>query len=116
MNTPLSNSLRPRDFAMLLLASRDLRPRKRARDQRADTAGLDLKRSVLEKLADHDPEPGEFEAGLLRILEEIGPPLGPTRAIASMIHEEWQAACINPEWVAQLLSEAVGDKGRGGDT
>src|SRR5262245_56979742 len=115
MNASHFNPLRPRDFAVLVLASRDLRPRKRARDQRADTAGLELKRTVLEKVTELDPEPDELASVLLQIIEELGPPFGPTRAIASNIQDEWLAACINPEWVGQLLSEAVADKGRGGE-
>lgn len=101
------DSLRPRDLALLLLASGDLRPRKRARDQQADLAGLQLKRRVLECLAALDPDPADLEATLVRIVEEIGPPTGPTRAIAVTVHEEWQAACVAPEWVAHLLGEAL---------
>jgi hypothetical protein len=100
-------ALRPRDLALLLLASGDLRPRQRARDQMADLAGMEIKRRLLEKLADVDPEPEEFEATLLKAVEEIGPPFGPTRAVATVIRDEWQAAAISPEWVSQLLSEAV---------
>jgi hypothetical protein len=100
--------LRPRDLAVLLLASRELRPRQRARDQRADTAGLDLKRRILQRLVAQDPEPADIEAALLRITEELGPPAGPTRAIAGMIHEEWRAACASPAWVSKLLEDAVG--------
>jgi len=114
MNPQPDSPLRPRDFALLLLASRDLRPRKRARDQRADVAGLDLKRRVLERLAERDPEPGDMESTLLLIVEEMGAPFGPTRALAASIHEEWQAACVSPEWVALLLGEAVGDDKAGG--
>src|SRR5438445_2588988 len=109
-----SPALRPRDFALLLLASRDLRPRQRARDQRADLAGLDLKRRVLQGLADRDPEPADVQAALLGIVDEIGPPTGPTRAIATSIYDEWQAACISPEWVTLLLGEAIGDDKAGG--
>ena len=59
--------LRPRDLALLLLASRDLRPRQRARDQQADAAGLALKRRVLDRVAALDPEPAEFEAALVEL-------------------------------------------------
>jgi hypothetical protein len=99
--------LRPRDFAMLMLASRDLRPRQRARDQRADTAGLELKRRVLQQLADQDPEPADVATVLFRSIDEIGPPFGPTRALATMVYEEWQAACASPEWIGQLMAEAI---------
>jgi hypothetical protein len=109
-------TLRPRDLALLLLASGDLLPRQRARDQQADLAGLRLKRRVLERLAALDPEPAELEAVLLRIVEEIGSPTGPTRAIAAAVWEDWQAACVSPAWVAHLLAEATHERGtRRGD-
>src|SRR5262249_21750470 len=102
-----ADALRPRDFALLQLASGDALPRQRARDQQADRAGLQLKRQVLERLAAFDPEPAELEATLARIVEEIGQPTGPTRALAVLIRDEWQAACAAPEWVAHLLGEAT---------
>lgn len=100
---------RPRDLAELLLASRDLLPRQRARDQQADLAGMELKRDLLRKIAEFDPEPDDLEAVLLRAVEEMGPPTGPTRALAMSFREEWQAACAAPEWIAQLLAEALRD-------
>jgi hypothetical protein len=100
-------TLRPRDLALLLLASGDLLPRKRARDQEPDLAGLTLKRRVLDRLAALDPEPADTEATLLRIVTEIGPPTGPTRAIAINILEEWQTACASPELVSHLLALAT---------
>jgi hypothetical protein len=102
--------LRPRDLALLLLASRDLLPRKRARDQQADLAGLQLKRDMLSRLAALDPDPPpstELEAALVRIVEEIGTPTGPARAIAVSIREDWEAASTTPEWVAYLLDDAM---------
>jgi len=99
--------LRPRDLALLLLASRDLRPRQRARDQMADRAGMEIKRSILKRLVETDPEPEELDSMLVKMVDEIGPPFGPTRAVAAVIRDEWQAAAISPEWVSQLLSEAI---------
>jgi hypothetical protein len=99
--------MRPRDLAILLLASGDLLPRKRARDQQADRAGLDLKRRLLERLAALDPEPADLDAALLAIVEEMGPPAGPGRAVAGVVRDEWLAACASPEWVAHLLAEAT---------
>jgi hypothetical protein len=97
----------PRDFALLLLASGDTLPRQRARDQQADRAGLELKQRVLREVAAIDPEPDDFEAVLFGIVEEVGPPTGPTRAIALSVLEEWRAACLTPGWVEHLLGEAV---------
>jgi hypothetical protein len=104
--------LRPRDLALLLLASGDLLPRQRARDQQADRAGLQLKRCLLDRLASVDPEAHELEGALLRIVEEFGEPAGPTRALALSIVEEWQMACSTPEWVAQLLDQATNETDR----
>src|SRR5213595_852120 len=86
-------SLRPRDFALMLLASRDLRPRQRARDQQADTAGLALKRRLLEVVAARDPEPADLEAILTEAVLEMGPPPGPARAVAALVRDEWHMAC-----------------------
>jgi hypothetical protein len=99
--------LRPRDLALLLLASGDLLPRKRARDQQADCAGLDLKRRVLDALAALDPEPEDVEAALLAIVEDLGQPTGPARAIGLAVLEEWRTACATPGWVEQLLAEGL---------
>jgi hypothetical protein len=112
---PVPPPLRPRDFAVLLLSSGDAAPRQRARDQQADRAGLELKRFILNALAARDPEPADMEASLLAIIEDLGPPAGPTRAIAVALLEDWQAASATPTLVAHLLDEAVRDpetKGR----
>jgi hypothetical protein len=104
---PSPDFVRPRDLALLLLASGDLLPRQRARDQQADLSGMDLKRRVLEAVADRDPEPEVLEGHLLEVVEELGPPTGPTRSIAVSFLEEWQAACVSPEWIGHLLNEAT---------
>jgi hypothetical protein len=107
MNADQPAALRPRDLALLLLASRDLRPRQRARDQQADVAGLELKRRVLHEVAALDPEPADLEPVLAGIVAEMGEPSGPARAIATVVRDEWRMACCSPEWVGQLLAEAV---------
>jgi hypothetical protein len=111
MTRALPELLRPRDLALLLLASRDLLPRQRARDQQADLAGMQLRRQVLEGVVALDPEPNELDAALLRISNEMGKPSGPARALAAQFREEWQAACTTPGLVAHLLGEAVAAHG-----
>jgi hypothetical protein len=113
-STPGAEPLRPRDFALLLLASGDLAPRQRARDQQADSAGLGLKRRVLNALATRDPDPEDLEAALLAIVEELGPPTGPTRSVAVAVFQEWRTAVATPGWVAHLLGEAVRQPEEGG--
>jgi hypothetical protein len=101
------DSPRPRDLALLLLASGDMLPRQRARDQQADRAGLALKRQILERIVAIDPEPGALEETLVQIIRELSPPSGPARALAVQFREEWLAACAAPDWMAHLLGEAV---------
>lgn len=117
MTSDSSNLLEPRDFALWLLASGDVLPRKRARDQQADIAGLQLKRTILNRLIVRDPQPQEFELVLVEIIQEIGPPTGPTRAVATDIRDNWQLACSDPAFVEHLLGEALqqrSDRARGG--
>ena len=98
---------RPSDLALFLLASGEMMPRKRARDQQADIAGLELKRQVLHRLVAIDAEPDQLEAALFQIVEELGPPYGPTRAICTSIRDDWEAAALNPELTEWLIDQAI---------
>jgi len=102
-----SSSLRPKDVALLLLASGDLLPRKRARDQQSDIHGNALKSRILNELVVLDPDLEQLEATLEQIVERLGPPTGPTRAVAVSVLEEWRAACASPAFVEWLLAQAV---------
>ncbi|MFL5241924.1 MAG: hypothetical protein ACJ8FY_07430 [Gemmataceae bacterium] len=102
-----SELLRPKNLAILLLASGDMSPRQRARDQKADLTGMGLKRRVLQAVCELDPDPADLELTLMQIVDDLGPPTGPTRSIAAAFLEEWRTACASPEWVAQLLGEAA---------
>lgn len=101
------NTIRPSALALFLLASGDMLPRKRARDQQADIAGLELKRRVLDLVVSYDPEPQDLEPALLRIVGEIGPPHGPTRAVCASVRDDWDDAQASPEFVEWLIQEAV---------
>ena len=101
------NELSPRNFALLLLAADNRPPRQRARDQQADHTGRRLKRQVLERLEAADPEAADLEATLMQIVVEMGPPTGPTRAVAISVWEEWQAANANHDLIAHWLDTAV---------
>jgi hypothetical protein len=109
----MSDALSPRDFALFLLGSGEAAPRKRARDQQADAAGLELKRRLLAEVVARDPTADRFEAELLAIVDDFGPPTGPTRAVALGILEEWRFAATSPGWVPHLLGEAVTERGTG---
>lgn len=98
---------RPRDLALLLLASGDLSARQRARDQQADIAGSQLKRRVLQRLLELDPEVSDLARSLDQIVQEIGDPVGPTRAIAAAVLEEFEVAAHTPQLVEWLLHQAA---------
>jgi hypothetical protein len=100
--------LRPADWARLILASDDLLPRQRARDQQADIAGAALTRRVLERVAAVDPEPTRLANCLAQIVQEWNEPAGPVRAVARNIAEEFDATSRSPQFVEWLLERAVG--------
>jgi hypothetical protein len=103
----MRSDMRPSDLALFLLASGENQPRKRARDQQADIAGLELKRQVLDLLITADPEPAELEAALMQIVGQLGAPTGPTRAICGTIREEWETAALVPGFVEWLIEQAL---------
>ena len=62
---------------------------------------------MLDHVAAFDPEPEALDTTLADFIEGLGPPSGPARALAVEFREEWQAACVAPEWTAHLLHEAI---------
>ena len=107
---------RPRDLALLLLASSGEPPRRRARDQQADRAGMQLRRKILDRLADLDPEPEAIEPALAEIVRALGEPSGPARGVCALIREEWDQARLAPglwDWLkAEALAASRGDSNR----
>jgi hypothetical protein len=99
--------MRPRDLALLMLAAAGKPPRKRARDQKADAVGFDLRRQFLDRLVELDPDADQLEATLLGIISEMKSPQGPTRAIAANVRDEILAARDNPGVVELLIADAV---------
>jgi hypothetical protein len=100
-------TISPKDLALFLLASGDLLPRQRARDQQADLSGSQLKARVLNELVLLDPEPAGLEAALEEIVFAFGPPTGPTRGVALSIMDDWRSAEESPAFVEWLLEQAV---------
>src|SRR5918998_3074782 len=107
---------RPRDLALLLLATSGEPPRQRARDQQADRAGLELRRRILERLAHLDPEPEGIEPALAEIVHALGEPSGPARGVCALIREEWDQARLAPglwDWFrAEALAASRGESNR----
>jgi len=98
--------MRPRDFALLLLASGEFLPRPRFRNQTPDFFGLELKRRLLQSLVTLDPEASALEETLAHLIEEMGPASGPVRALALSFRDEFQEVPTNPQWIEHLQTEA----------
>jgi len=101
------HSLRPGDFARVLLAAGGDPPRARARDQQADMLGEAIKRRILNRLVMLDPEPDGLEVALLAIIEELGEPSGSNRAVCTTILQEWEMTRLSPAFWPFLLGQAM---------
>jgi hypothetical protein len=90
-----SAALRPADVCRALLAALEAsegRRRKRKRDQTPDAFGLGIKRDLLQRAVDEDPQADGFEAWLLEYPHTCGRPEleGPAMAMARAVFEEWR--------------------------
>jgi hypothetical protein len=96
VNTPSEKKIRPAAICGALLAALEAsegRRRRRKRDTTPDAIGLSIKRRLLERGAQEDPEPERFEQWLLNRALAIDADLassGAARAMARNIFEEWQ--------------------------
>ena len=99
-------TLRPGEFCRQLLGATDAsegRRKRRKRDTTPDAIGLAIKRDLLARAAEQDPEPDRFEAWLLEQTFRA-PASGPVRALCSEILAEYRHACADPNfrgWLAQ---------------
>lgn len=98
---------RPSDLARLWLAALGGPPRQRPRDQRADLAGIELLRALLDRLALLDPEPDAIEPALAEAAASLDGPDGPARALAAQVRDQWRAFHAAPATAAWLIAEAV---------
>lgn len=88
---------RPADVCRALLAALEAsegRRRSRKRDQTADTIGLAVKRTLLQKVVDDDPTADDFEQWLLDYPARCERPdlVGPATAMARAVFEDWRLA------------------------
>jgi hypothetical protein len=85
---------------LLALDASEGRRRRRKRDTTPDALGLSLKRQLLVRAVEADPEPDEFEAWLvercLARAEDVA--IGAVRAMAREIISEWRLAAASPEF------------------
>ena len=92
-----TESLRPADVCKALLAALEAsegRRQKRKRDQTPDTIGLSIKRSLLERVVQDDPDADGFEEWLLQYPNSCDTPQwsGAVFAMARGVLEEWRLA------------------------
>jgi hypothetical protein len=90
-------SVRPAQVCAALLAALEAaegRRRSRKRDQTPDGIGLAIKRDLLRRAVQDDPNPEAFEAWLLRRAQECSAPesAGAVTAMARSIFDEWNLA------------------------
>jgi hypothetical protein len=97
LSDPSAAELRPADVCRALLAALEAsegRRRSRKRDQTPDAFGLGVKRDLLRRAVEEDPSPDAFEAWLLDYPLTCDAPelVGPARAMARAVFEEWRLA------------------------
>ena len=110
--------IRPAQVCKALLAALEApegQRRRRKRDQTPDAIGLAVKRALLERAVEDDPEPEKFEEWLLNypqtyVAAELA---GPASAMARAVFDEWRLAHSLGEFKDWLdrgaPSEDVGD-------
>jgi hypothetical protein len=90
------DTLRPRQVCAALLSALQAaegRRRSRKRDQTPDAIGIGVKRELLARAVEDDPDPEAFEEWLLQYPERCVPELcGPATAMARAVFDEWRLA------------------------
>ena len=114
----MAAEIRPAQVCQALLAAlegAEGQRRKRKRDQTPDAIGLAVKRELLERAIEADPDPDAFEKWLLDYLPIGAAPdfAGSAAAMARAVFEEWRLAhCLGEfrVWLDQGAPSAdVGD-------
>jgi hypothetical protein len=95
-------------FLVKALEAAEGQTRRRKRDQAPDRLGLAIKRDLLERAAEANPAPTEFEGWLMRQIAEA-PDAGAVRAMCEQIFLEYRMARLQPELADWLASGAPSD-------
>jgi len=108
------NTFRPADVCRALLAALEAaegRRRKRKRDQTPDAFGLAVKRALLQRAVEDDPQPEAFEGWLLNYPLSCQVPelAGPASAMARAVFDEWRLAHALGEFRLWLEQGAPSD-------
>jgi len=103
----VAESVRPAEVCKALLAALEAsegRRKRRKRDQTPDAIGLTVKRELLRRAVEDDPEPEAFEAWLLDYPATCGDTelTGPASAMARAVFDEWRLAHSSEDFRAWL--------------
>jgi hypothetical protein len=109
-----AQSFRPAEPCRALLAALEAaegRRKRRKRDQTPDAIGLALKREILERVVQEDPDPQAFEGWLLRYSQTCSSPqgVGAVSAMARAVLDEWRLAHSMGDFKAWLDRGAPSD-------
>ena len=118
-NTPSLRDFRPADVCRALLAALEAaegRRKRRKRDQTPDAIGLAVKREVLERVVEDDPDPELFEGWLLSYVQksESKHSAGAVSAMARAVLDEWRLAHSMKDFKVWLDRGAPSDDVDGG--
>ena len=119
LETAWADAMRPADVCRALLAALEAsegRRKKRKRDQTPDAIGLALKRQLLDRVVDEDPDPQVFEGWLLRYAQDDIRPAGASSAMARAVLDEWRLAHAMPDFTVWLERGAPSDDADGSGT
>ena len=110
--------LRPATVCQALLAALDAadgRRRSRKRDQTPDAIGLTIKRSLLTRVVEDDPDSESFEEWLLHypLTCAASEPSGAVAAMARSVLDEWRLAHTSQAFRAWLEEGAPSDDASG---
>ncbi len=95
-------------FLLKALEAAEGQTRRRKRDQAPDKLGLSIKRELLRRAAEADPEPDAFEGWLMEQIVRT-PSAGPVRAMCEQIFLEYQMAALQPDFADWLAAGAPSD-------
>ena len=112
------DAFRPAAVCRALLAALEAsegRRRNRKRDQTPDAFGLAVKRELLQRAVEEDPDADAFEEWLLKYPLTCRTPelVGPAFAMARAVFEDWQLAHSLGEFRAWLERGAPSDDASG---
>jgi len=107
-------ALRPALVCRALLAALEAsegRRRRRKRDTTPDAIGMSLKRWLLARASEADPEPDVFEVWLLDLCltGSQNASMGALRAMARDIVAEWRLAAVSADFHTWLIAGAPSD-------